>query len=121
MAMQLTARLAGERVVIEGDKGRTHLPHKAPARTFQFHLNDTTGKNVRFSSLAVQENEDCPADGVFSTNQIDEVRIGDQNASFRDLNKGDRCVLAYSWFFTCDDPEQRPDFDPVIENGGGNN
>jgi hypothetical protein len=121
MAVQLTATLEGGRVVIDGDKGRTRLPHKAPATTFQFHLNDTTGMNVRFSSLSAQEIEDCPADGVFETSQIIDIGIGDRNASFKDVNKGDPCVLAYSWFFTCDDPEQRPAFDPIIENGGGNN
>ena len=121
MALVLTARMNGTRVDIDGDKGRVRLPPKAPARTFQFHVNDTTGLNVRFNALAVHESEDCPNEGVFATDQIVDVAIGGQNASFRDLNSNGPRVLAYSWLFSCDDPEQRPDFDPVIENGGGNN
>jgi hypothetical protein len=121
MALQLTARLDGDQVVIDGDKGRVRLPPKAPAQVFQFHLNDTTGRNVRFSSLSAHEGEDCPGAGVFDTDQIVDVDIRDRNASFRDLNSNDPRTIAYSWFFSCDDPAQKPDFDPVIENGGGNN
>ena len=70
---------------------------------------------------SAHEGEDCPGAGVFDTDQIVDVDIRDRNASFRDLNSNDPRTIAYSWFFSCDDPAQKPDFDPVIENGGGNN
>lgn len=120
MALKLTARMNGPNVEVTGDKAKVNLGHKAPARKFDFHLKDETSLNVRFSSLAVQESEVCPPPGGIDSDQIVDVEIDSDKASFTDLNSGPARTLSYAWFFACDDPTQRPEFDPVILNGGGN-
>lgn len=121
MAIQLTAKLQGGIVVVTGDKTKVMLPHKAPAKKFAFKLTDETGKNVKFNSLAVQESESCPPWGTFATDQIVDINIHGDKAEFTDLNSGVARPIGYAWYFTCDDPNQTPDFDPSIINGGGNN
>ena len=121
MALKLTAQMNGADVEVTGPKAKVSLGHKAPARKFDFHLKDETNLNVRFSSLAVQESDTCPSAGSgIASDQIVDVEIDGDKASFTDLNSGRARTLSYVWFFECDDPRQRPEFDPVIQNGGGN-
>ena len=120
MALKLTARMNGSDVEVTGDKTKVNVPHKAPARKFTFQLDDETTLNVRFSSLAFHETEACPAEGTMASDQIVDVVIDDDKASFTDRNSGPARTLSYAWFFECDDPRQKPEFDPVILNGGGN-
>lgn len=120
MAIQLTAKVHGGTVVVTGDKTKVKLAYKAPAKAFVFKLDDETGMNVRFSSLAVHELDSCPPEGTFATDQIVDIDIDRDKAEFRDLNSGNQRTIGYAWYFTCDDPNQTPDFDPAIVNGGGN-
>ena len=121
MALKLTAKMNGLNVEVTGKKDKVKIPHKAPAQKFEFELDDKTDLNVRFSSLAFHEREACPSEGTKAGDQIIDVEIDDDEASFTDRNSGPARTLSYAWFFECDDPKQRPEFDPVIENGGGNN
>lgn len=121
MAIQLTAQLVGGRVDVVGDKSRVKLPKDSGARTFDFKLDDRTGLNVRFASLSADESDSCPPQGGINTDQVRDVDIGDKKASFTDLNSGEARNICYAWHFACDDPGQSPEFDPIIENGGGTN
>jgi hypothetical protein len=120
MANQLTATLSGGQVVVSGDKNRVKLPKDSGSRTFDFKLDDRTEMNVRFSSLSADESDSCPPRSGINTDQIVNVGIGDKRASFTDLNSGDARTICYAWHFACDDPGQRPEFDPIVDNGGGN-
>ena len=119
MAIQLTARLVGGRVDVSGDKTRVKLPKDSGPRTFDFKLDDRTGLNVRFASLSADESDSCPPQGSINTNQVVDVDVSDKKASFTDLNSGPARNICYAWKFACDDPGQSPEFDPIIENGGG--
>ena len=119
MAFQLTAEMDGGKVVVTGDKSLVRLAKKEPPRKFDFRLHDRTGLNVRFSSLDAAESRNCPPPSGINTDQIIDVDIEDKKASFTDENSGPARSLCYAWIFECDDPAQRPSFDPVIENGGG--
>lgn len=119
MAIQLTATLAGGAVLVSGDKARVKLPKDSGPRTFDFKLDDRTGLNVRFASLSADESNNCPPRGGINTDQVFDVDIGDKKASFTDANSGDARSISYAWRFACDVPGQAPEFDPIIENGGG--
>lgn len=120
MALQLTANLVAGRVEVTGDKTRVKLPKDSGARKFDFKLDDRTGLNVRFQSLSADESDSCPPQGGMNTDQITDIDIGDKKASFTDANSGDARSICYAWHFACDDPGQSPEFDPIIDNGGGN-
>lgn len=119
MAIQLTATLAGSQVVVSGDKTRVRLPKDSGPHSFDFKLEDRTNLNVRFSSLSADESDTCPPSNGIHTDQIVDIGIGDKRASFTDVNSGDERTICYAWQFACDDPVQRPEFDPIIDNGGG--
>ena len=119
MANQLTATLAGGIVVVSGDKARVKLPKDSGRRTFDFKLDDRTGLNVRFQSLSADVSDSCPPQGGINTDQVRDVDIGDKKASFTNANSGEARTICYAWRFACDDPVQSPEFDPIIENGGG--
>lgn len=121
MAIQLTATLAGGQVVVSGDKTRVKLPKDSGRRAFEFKLEDRTGMNVRFSSFSADESDSCPPRNGINTDQIVDIGIGDKRASFTDVNSGDARTICYAWQFACDDPGQAPEFDPIIDNGGGGN
>ena len=119
MAMQLTANLVGGQIDISGDKTRVKLKKDSGPRRFDFKLDDRTGLNVRFRSLSVAESESCPPQAGINSDQISDIDIDDKKASFTDSNSGDARSICYAWRFACDDPGQSPEFDPIIDNGGG--
>ena len=121
MALQLTAKLVAGRVEVSGDKTRVKLPKDSGSHTFKFKLDDRTGLNVRFSSLSADESDSCPPQAGINTDQITGIEIDDKKASFTDVNAGDARNICYAWQFACDDAGQAPEFDPIIENGGGTN
>lgn len=121
MANQLTARLDKGRVVVTGDKTRVKLPRDSGPHKFAFNLDDQTGLNVRFSALSADESQQCPPRPGINTDQIVDVDIDGEKASFKDSNSGPGRDISYAWTFACDDPSQTPEFDPVITNGGGGN
>lgn len=116
----LTAQLnAAGKVEILGDKARVKLPHKSGAHTFKFHLTDNTdGLNVCFSAFGAELGETCPSSPGDNTGQITGLDIQDKSAEFTDENTGDKCTFGYSWFFSCNDANQHPVFDPIVDNGG---
>ena len=119
MALQLTARRIAGQVDISGDKTKVKLPKNSGSRSFDFKLDDRTGLNVRFAALSADEGGSCPPKSGINTDQIVDIDIEDKKASFTDLNSGAARTICYAWQFACDDPAQSPDFDPIIENGGG--
>lgn len=121
MAIQLTANLVGGQVEISGDKTRVKLPRDSGSRKFDFKLDDRTRLSVRFASLSADEGGSCPPQAGINTDQVVDIDVSDKKASFTDLNSGDARNICYAWRFACDDPGQSPEFDPIIENGGGTN
>lgn len=119
MALQLTANLVGGRIDISGDKTRLKLKKDSGPQRFDFKLDDRTGLNVQFSSLLVDESDSCPPQAGINTDQISDIEIDDKKASFTDSNSGHARSICYAWRFACDDPGQSPEFDPIIDNGGG--
>ena len=121
MALQLTARIVGGKVDIDGDKAKMKLPKDSGSHAFDFKLDDRTGLNVRFASLSADEGDSCPPQNGMNTDQIVAVDISHKKASFTDLNSGPARNICYAWHFACDDPGQAPEFEPIIENDGGTN
>ena len=115
----LTAELdSNGQVQISGNKARVRLAHKSGAHTFKFQLADDTELNVRFSALGAELGETCPSAPGDNTGQISNLQIDDKRAEFTDDNTGPPCTFGYTWFFSCDDANQHPTFDPIVDNGG---
>ena len=115
----LTAELdAAGKVVITGDKGRVRLPNKSGPHKFKFQLTDDTDLNVCFRGFGAELGETCPQSAGDNTGQVEDLEIKDKKAEFTDKNAGKACTFGYTWFFSCDDPNQRPTFDPIVDNGG---
>jgi len=115
----LTAELdAKDNVIVTGDKTRVKLPHKSGPHTFKFELTDNTGLNVRFSAFGAELGETCPQAAGDNTEQITGLNIADKRAEFTDENSGKAITFGYTWFFSCDDSNQHPTFDPIVDNGG---
>jgi hypothetical protein len=115
----LTAEFdAAGKVIISGSRARIKLPHRSGPLTFKFELTDTTGLKVRFSDFGAELGQTCPSGPGDNTGQITDLSIAAKKAEFTDLNTGDECTFGYTWFFSCDDPQVHPTFDPIVDNGG---
>jgi hypothetical protein len=121
----LTTSVHGNRISINGS-GNASLPQNQGATVFNFTLNDTTGGQVRFSSLDAQDNStSCPPVGSGNqSSQIVGVVIAQdgQSARFTDNNSNlasnGPLNVSYQWEFTCSATFTVGTFDPVISNGG---
>jgi hypothetical protein len=126
----LTAKMNGtHRIDIDGPAGPFPLGVDTGAWLFNFTLNDTTGKGVRFTTLDAEDNcRVCPPP---VTGQKSKLIVGEQvdpsdptSARFTDNNNNraqDGVVnVSFQWHFACDDPEIREigTYDPVVPNGG---
>ena len=121
MTIHLTAAIGKDGLVeITGDKTRVKLPKGSGNHKFKFRLTDDTELNVKFSDFGAALGETCPSSPGDNTGQITNVDIDDKKAEFTDKNSGAPLTFGYSWFFSCDDTAQTPKFDPIVENGGGN-
>jgi hypothetical protein len=125
-SIHLTAKLDNGKVTIEADgSGNGNLPKGSPPHRFTFHLTDETNLNVRFcpvgeSVLDVDESQNCPPRRGINTDQVDpqKVHSTDKLAAFTDENSGPPRTLSYALNFKCDDQAQKPQYDPIIINGG---
>lgn len=126
MSVHLTAKLDGNgKVVIESDApGKSTLPKGSGPHRFTFHLTDETNLNVEFLDrtrvLDVDESENCPPRSGINTDQVDPQSVisSARNAAFTDQNSGAPRTLSYALNFKCDDTAQKPQYDPIIINGG---
>ena len=120
-AIQLTAALSGNKVVVTGTGGAT-LPPKSGSHRFDFTLDDQTGLNVSFLSLDAADNStSCPPPAGQNSQQIKSVNMNGTSASFTDSNSGGAMPISYQWNFTCTDRSKLPiSYDPIINNGGSN-
>jgi len=125
LTIPLTTSVHGNRISINGS-GNASLPQNQGATVFNFTLNDTTGGQVRFSSLDAQDNStSCPPVGSGNqSSQIVGVVIAQdgQSARFTDNNSNlasnGPLNVSYQWEFTCSATFTVGTFDPVISNGG---
>lgn len=126
----LTARMNGaNRIDINGPTGPFPLGVNTGAWLFNFTLNDTTGKGVRFTTLDAEDNSSaCPP---AATGNQSRLIVGEQvnptdpaKARFTDNNNNraqDGVVdVAFQWHFACDDSNVTHigTYDPVVPNGG---
>jgi len=127
-AIHLKAKLRDGEVKIESDQhGPERLEKGSGPHRFTFHLHDHTMPSmgvcfctVEEGVLDVDEGEDCPPATGINTDQVDPqmVRSTDKMAAFTDENSGCPRTLSYALHFKCDDPHQKPTYDPIIINGG---
>ncbi|MGI8611926.1 MAG: hypothetical protein ACR2KH_06625 [Sphingomicrobium sp.] len=129
-SIHLTAELVHGEVKIRSDlKDTIGLPKDSGRHRFTFHLHDKTfpSMGVRFCTVAeglldIDESADCPPKNKgINTNQVNpsSVTSKDKMVAFTDKNNGPARTLSYALHFKCDDPAQKPMFDPEIRNGGG--
>lgn len=120
-AVQLTARVVENTVVVSGEGG-ADLPQNSGAHRFDFTLTGPPGLTVQFKSLDSQDDcSTCPPAAGDNSSQIVGVRIDGDRASFTDNNnnRDGPIDVAYQWNFSCSDPSLRVEpFDPIIKNGG---
>lgn len=117
--IQLTTRVQGNRILVDGQGGAT-LPKGSGAHRFRFNLNDATGFDVRFASLDTEDNASCPPSSGENSQQIVAVVINPKDAAFTDNNNNNgQMNVCYQWNFTCNDSTKTVEpFDPIIINGG---
>ena len=122
----LTATLQGNVIKITGP-GDVDIPEGQAATPFDFTLNDTTDKNVKFASLDAADNStSCPPPAGQNSTQIEGVQIHNnqspRSAGFTDKNSNDPnqgdLKISYAWNFTCDPGATVDQYDPIITNGG---
>lgn len=120
----LTASVSGNTITISGP-GNFSIPAGQAATHCKFSLTDTTGANVKFSSLDTADNiSTCPTTGSGNcSGQIVGVtmnnNVSPKTAQFTDNNSSQNAMtVSYQWNFTCDAPYSVSPFDPIISNGG---
>jgi hypothetical protein len=124
VSLSLTARTnKNGKVWIDGDRTKTKLRRGDPPHLFSFTLDDKTkpSLNVEFDSLDTEDDwPECPPPGGQNSTQISSVTITPDAASFVDSNSNTNGAMdvCYRWNFKCDDANQHPTFDPIIDNGG---
>ena len=126
----LTAKMNGtNKIDIVGPPGPFPLGVDTHAWRFNFTLNDTTGKGVRFTTLDAEDHcSSCPP--TVTGNQSSLI-VGVQvephdptEAHFIDNNNNkakDGVVnVSFQWHFACNDPAitHIDTYDPVVPNGG---
>jgi hypothetical protein len=126
----LTATMNGkDRIDISGPSGPFPLGVDTGAWHFDFALNDTTGKGVRFTTLDAEDNRNtCPPTVAGNSSKLivgDHVEPSDPTkARFIDNNNNrakDGVVdVSFQWNFECDDESIKHigTYDPVVPNGG---
>lgn len=98
------------------------FPPKTGPHTIVFHLDDQTGRNLRFhdsSPFSAEKNNggNCPSKGA----QCDQTRVqpgGEKTLVVMNANSGDPCTINYQLTFV-DGTGKSEDVDPEIKNGGG--
>jgi hypothetical protein len=130
IAVPLTATANGKRITISGPPGPFPLAADSGESQFNFTLTDSTGKNVRFTTLdAADSCSTCPPNATGNQSRqivADHVDPTDPTqASFIDNNnnsaKNGPLDIAFQWHFACNDSSMTlGTYDPIISNGGRN-
>ena len=125
--IELTATLKGSVITVTGS-GDVDIPEGQAATRFNFTLNDTTKKEVEFTTLDAEDNSTaCPPPTGQNSSQIEGVQTHNnqtpRRAAFTDKNNNDPkqgdLKISYAWNFRCNDPAITVEpFDPIITNGG---